>query len=489
MPNSPRMRWPYPSQDQDPWFEQFETMVQEMDSSGAASREDRQTVMGEGGDVSFDASAGLLSWSAALEIYAPIKGVKSSLAAQGVNIAHGEALYVELTRYPTDNQTLTAVVSSQVPSRDEAFVICVRNNDTIYFRHGVSLEDGDTKQIFNVAGGAVSEIYERQATFTVPEGSGAQSATEGVAVVAGSMIGLSAELLRPVTSGTVTVNAKIGGVTAFTVTLSFPANPEWAVSTTAAGPVGLTAGAPITVEVQTTTYLNADSLASGLTVNVAMKTTTATSPTEIPDASTTVKGVTKLSVAPVSAANPIAVGDNDPRLGGGTLQAAYDGGNTIVTAAATPVVLDHDVVTASPALEITCEPAASSTGPTIDVLQGGNTDGSSYGIRVRNQGVGYGADLTVENAGGYGLHVANSLAVTTPLISALDNYASSGRVVDVTTGPLQVRTVTTPTIWDLVTGFSSARMAEATPSSATSRDRPPTVRSTLGRTTTPEPPP
>ncbi len=31
------------------------------------------------------------------------------------------------------------------------------------------------------------------------------------------------------------------------------------------------------------------------------------------DASTTVKGVTKLSVAPVSATNPIAVGDNDPR--------------------------------------------------------------------------------------------------------------------------------------------------------------------------------
>lgn len=33
------------------------------------------------------------------------------------------------------------------------------------------------------------------------------------------------------------------------------------------------------------------------------------------DASTTVKGVSKLSVAPVSPSNPIAVGDNDPRLG------------------------------------------------------------------------------------------------------------------------------------------------------------------------------
>lgn len=33
-----------------------------------------------------------------------------------------------------------------------------------------------------------------------------------------------------------------------------------------------------------------------------------------PDASTTVKGISKLSVAPASPTNPIAVGDNDPRL-------------------------------------------------------------------------------------------------------------------------------------------------------------------------------
>jgi hypothetical protein len=33
-----------------------------------------------------------------------------------------------------------------------------------------------------------------------------------------------------------------------------------------------------------------------------------------PDASTTVKGITKMSVAPASATSPIAVGDNDPRM-------------------------------------------------------------------------------------------------------------------------------------------------------------------------------
>ncbi len=39
-------------------------------------------------------------------------------------------------------------------------------------------------------------------------------------------------------------------------------------------------------------------------------------PIVIADASTTTKGITKLATAPVSAASPIAVGDNDPRLVG-----------------------------------------------------------------------------------------------------------------------------------------------------------------------------
>lgn len=44
-----------------------------------------------------------------------------------------------------------------------------------------------------------------------------------------------------------------------------------------------------------------------------------------PDASTTVKGITKLSVAPVSATNPIAVGDNDNRVSPVSLAALTSG--------------------------------------------------------------------------------------------------------------------------------------------------------------------
>lgn len=54
--------------------------------------------------------------------------------------------------------------------------------------------------------------------------------------------------------------------------------------------------------------------------------------TSAPDASTSVKGVSKLSVAPVSASNPIAVGDNDTRI---PTQGENDGLAATTTASST----------------------------------------------------------------------------------------------------------------------------------------------------------
>lgn len=55
---------------------------------------------------------------------------------------------------------------------------------------------------------------------------------------------------------------------------------------------------------------------SSITVDQKGRLTAASSgsPSAVPDASATVKGAAKLSVAPVSSTNPIAVGDNDTRL-------------------------------------------------------------------------------------------------------------------------------------------------------------------------------
>lgn len=58
------------------------------------------------------------------------------------------------------------------------------------------------------------------------------------------------------------------------------------------------------------------------------QTPTGLNPGAVPDASTTTKGITKMSVAPVSSTSPIAVGDNDPRIPTSGETAALVGNNT-----------------------------------------------------------------------------------------------------------------------------------------------------------------
>jgi hypothetical protein len=117
-------------------------MLQEMDFSGYASREDRQLILG-GSSVWTFTVAGNLSWDAALDILCTITGLRCTLPAGNVDLEDGEALYVSLTRNPRTNVILTAQVGS-VPSSDNDYVICVRFGDTVYFRTGLALSAGSS---------------------------------------------------------------------------------------------------------------------------------------------------------------------------------------------------------------------------------------------------------------------------------------------------------------------------------------------------------
>lgn len=156
MPNSPRMSWPYPAENQDPWFDSFQEMVSQQDASAYAAREDRQLVMAGGGNFSFDAGANSLSWSATFEILSPVTGFRLSMAAGSVTMEDGQALYVNLVRAPTQNVTVTPQVAGQVPSTDVAYVIAVRRGSIVYFRHGLALSDGDSLQLFAGGSGSAS---------------------------------------------------------------------------------------------------------------------------------------------------------------------------------------------------------------------------------------------------------------------------------------------------------------------------------------------
>ena len=221
MPNTNKMQWPFPAKDRDPWFETFEQMATAMDSSGYAAREDRQIIMGGGGDVTFDSGTGNLTWAAALDFYSLIAGFKISVAAATVVIGDGEVVYLNLNRSPTQNTSVSVAAANQVPNTNDAMALAVRVGTTVYWRHGSKIESGETVNIFGVPGSAnQGDTYEREATFGVPNGAFLGESTLGRVMIAGSLIGVSAEVTEAVTGGTITVNVKVNAVTKMSVVLN-----------------------------------------------------------------------------------------------------------------------------------------------------------------------------------------------------------------------------------------------------------------------------
>lgn len=153
MPNSSRMTWPYPSENQDPWFEAFKDFINAADVSAYAAREDRTLILAKGGTFLFDSISGALSWNATLEVMSPISGFRMDLLAGSVVLQDGQIFYVNLTRYPVSNVILTAQVGDQLPSNDVAYPIAVRRGTSVYFRHGLELPTSTPMGLFDGGGG------------------------------------------------------------------------------------------------------------------------------------------------------------------------------------------------------------------------------------------------------------------------------------------------------------------------------------------------
>lgn len=314
MPNTSKMQWSYPGLDDDPWFEKFDQMVRSQDSSAYAGREDRQIIMGGGGDVTFDAGAGTLTWSQAIDFYSLIAGFRVSVAPATVAIDDGEVIYLNLTRSPTQNVTVSTAAASQVPNTDDALALAIRSGTTVYWRHGSKIEGGDTLNIFGVPGAASQgDTYEREATFGVPNGAFSGEATLGRVMIGGSIFGISAEVTEAITAGTLTVSVKVNSVVKITVQLnSTDSIIKQLVTSPGTYIVGI--GDQVTVEVTGAGLVTGSGLDVGLTVNIGFSSGISLPPGGLGDASLSEKGITRLSLDPAIATAPIAVGDNDPRI-------------------------------------------------------------------------------------------------------------------------------------------------------------------------------
>ena len=144
MPNTPRMNWPYPSENQDSWYEAFKTFVESMDASGFASREDRQIILSGGNVVSWDGVTGTLQWTDTINLISPITGFQIQIEAATITVANGQVVYAILTRAPTRVVTVEAKIAGQVPNDDVAMALAVRVGTRIYWRNGLLLDSGES---------------------------------------------------------------------------------------------------------------------------------------------------------------------------------------------------------------------------------------------------------------------------------------------------------------------------------------------------------
>lgn len=168
--NSPRMGWPYPAREDDPWYDGFEDFVQADDASGFAHREDRNLFITGGGTLSWDAGTGVLTWTEAIQLVSPTTGFLLSIAADSVTIENGEVLYATLVRQALEARTLTKAIATSVPSNDNAFMLCVRIGNNLHWRNGLVMPSGSSVIGVGFSGSGISLSIETGRFDYVQEG-------------------------------------------------------------------------------------------------------------------------------------------------------------------------------------------------------------------------------------------------------------------------------------------------------------------------------
>jgi hypothetical protein len=313
MATSDRQKWSFPNEDQDPWWVAYAGQVQQQDASVYALRETLNVVIMNGGTFTFSASGNSLDWTSIIDVLAAPTGRLWQVPAGGVTLNEGDMVYLTVPRSPVENVGISIASGSVLPDvlRDDRIVLAVRRGNRCYFRNGAVLQAEESTAVLET-GDSSTKAYERTGTFGVPVGSSTNEATYGRIIFDGSIIGLSAELTRAVTAGTVTVNIKVNAAIVANIVLDLT-DPEYKQATYTGGLLAILTGDQVSAEVVTDGYTNADTLDAGLTINIAfLAQGLVFNLATVANASSSSRGVTALSIDPDVATLPIAYGSNDP---------------------------------------------------------------------------------------------------------------------------------------------------------------------------------
>jgi len=133
---------PWPEEDADPFFDDFEAMIQRIDILTHHLKLAKNFFVVGGGTVAWNSGTGVLSWTADFSI--PILHYGYSLKIQygpdNTNrvaaIPDGSCLVVDIPSALQADQTVNAVVTTQLtPLSDTQFVIGYRYGTSLYLRN------------------------------------------------------------------------------------------------------------------------------------------------------------------------------------------------------------------------------------------------------------------------------------------------------------------------------------------------------------------
>lgn len=151
---SSRMKWPYPSEGANPWYDAFQGMVAAQDASVVGLTEAKNIILSGGGVFTWDVATGVLSWTEAIVLNSPVTGLQESIPAGSVTIpSTGLMGYVPFVNSPSSSVTLTLKLADAVetPDLDTAVVIFRRVGSVIYFRNGMTLASGTSSKVLEGA--------------------------------------------------------------------------------------------------------------------------------------------------------------------------------------------------------------------------------------------------------------------------------------------------------------------------------------------------
>jgi len=436
VPLSNRQKWSYPNADQDPWFVAYDAQVQAQDASVYALRETLNALVMSGGTFTFSAAGNSLDWSGIIDVLAAPTGRLWQAPAAGITLNEGEIAFMTLSRAPVQNVGISVESAAVLPDvlRDDRVVLAVRRNNRCYFRNGVVLQAEESTEVFQSSDSS-AKAYERTGTFGVPLGSTTNEATFGRVLFDGSIIGLSVEITRTLTAGTVTVNLKKNTATVASLVLDLT-DPDFKQNTFTGGALTVLAGDQISVEVDAAGYVNGDTLDAGLTVNTAfLAQGIVFNLATVANASSTARGVTQLSVDPAVATVPIAYGSNDP---------------VVARTDALGVFTRAQGATTSPLVDAATVAINAGLSNTFELTVGGNRqmgnptnlqDGFEYIFRIIQDGTG-GWDLTYDTAWKFPSAVLPIFSVAgpgDPAAVSMIRAVSDGTLLHVTSTTLDIR--------------------------------------------------